>query len=110
MSYFNDSVLQALDYVIAQAKLNGVRLLLCLVNNWHNYGGKAKYVSWGQLGGEDVSCDDDFYTSSKCREYYKAHVKVQDLPFNLAGSHSSVFPTVQHLTEEMLDVNSSFSL
>jgi mannan endo-1,4-beta-mannosidase len=33
--------LQALDQVIAVAQQNGVRLLLSLVNNWEDYGGKA---------------------------------------------------------------------
>ena len=67
---------QALDYAIYRAEQNGVRLLLSLVNNWEDYGGKAMYVTWAKAAGEDVSDLDDFFTNSKCREYYKNHVKV----------------------------------
>jgi len=62
--------------VIYQAQQNGVRLLLSLVNNWKDYGGKAKYVAWAKAAGESVASDDDFFRNSKCRQYYKDHVNV----------------------------------
>ena len=68
---------QALDYVIYQAGQNGVRLLLSLVNNWEDYGGKAQYVKWAKADGEDVDDEDDFFTNHKCRKYFKNHVKVR---------------------------------
>ena len=68
---------QALDYAIYQAEQNGVRLLLTLVNNWEDYGGKPQYVAWAKAAGENVSDADDFFRNSKCREYYKNHVKVR---------------------------------
>ncbi len=68
--------LQALDQVIAVAQQNGVRLLLSLVNNWEDYGGKAQYVAWACRAGQDVSLADDFFTNPTCRQYYKDHVTV----------------------------------
>lgn len=67
---------QALDDVIYLAQRNGVRLFLSLVNNWKDYGGKAKYVAWAKAAGERVDSDDDFFRNSKCRQFYKDHVKV----------------------------------
>jgi len=64
-----------LDYVIYQAQRNGVRIFLSLVNNWNDYGGKAKYVAWAKAAGESVASDDDFFRNSKCRQYYKDHVR-----------------------------------
>jgi mannan endo-1,4-beta-mannosidase len=69
---------QALDFVIAEAARHGVRLLLTLVNNLPEYGGKSRYVQWAREAGLDLSplTDDHFYTNPTIREYYKAHVKV----------------------------------
>lgn len=72
---YDEQVFQALDYAIYQAEQNGVRLLLTLVNNWEDYGGKPQYVAWAKAAGENVSDADDFFRNSKCREYYKNHVK-----------------------------------
>ena len=62
--------------MIYKAQSNGVRLLLSLVNNWKDFGGRAKYISWAQAAGENVTTDDDFYTNAVCRQFYKDHVKV----------------------------------
>lgn len=43
---FNEHALRALDYVVYQAKLHGVRLLIPFVNNWDDYGGMNQYVFW----------------------------------------------------------------
>lgn len=82
--------MQGLDYAIYQAQRNGVRLLLSLVNNWHDYGGKAKYVAWAKAAGESVDNEDDFFTNSKCRQYYKNHVKVRiKNPLSISNSISA---------------------
>ncbi|CAK9257650.1 unnamed protein product [Sphagnum jensenii] len=73
---YDENVFQALDQVIAVAQQNGVRLLLSLVNNWEDYGGKAQYVAWARRAGQDVSSADDFFTNPTCRQYYKDHVTV----------------------------------
>lgn len=70
--------LQALDFVVAEARRHGVRLLLTLVNNLPEYGGKSRYVQWARDNGDDLDrgSDDHFFTHPKIRDYYKAHVKV----------------------------------
>jgi mannan endo-1,4-beta-mannosidase len=68
-----------LDFVVAEATKHGVRLLLTLVNNLLDYGGKSCYVQWARDAGDDLDCghDDHFFTHLEIRDYYKAHVKVQ---------------------------------
>ncbi|KAI8011550.1 Mannan endo-1,4-beta-mannosidase 6 [Camellia lanceoleosa] len=44
------SELQALDFVVSEARKYKIRLILSLTNNWDAYGGKAQYVKWGEAG------------------------------------------------------------
>ncbi|KAL2923971.1 Mannan endo-1 4-beta-mannosidase 6 [Bienertia sinuspersici] len=37
-----------LDFVVGEAKKYDIRLILSLVNNWNDYGGKAQYIKWGR--------------------------------------------------------------
>jgi mannan endo-1,4-beta-mannosidase len=67
---------QGLDYVIAEAKKRGVHLILSLVNNWDGYGGKKQYVQWARDQGHSLNSDDDFFTNSVTKGFYKNHVKV----------------------------------
>jgi mannan endo-1,4-beta-mannosidase len=53
--------LQALDFVIREARKHKVRLILSLCNNWEDYGGKAQYVRWGKEAGLELTSDDDFF-------------------------------------------------
>lgn len=71
--------MQALDFVVAEAGKHGVRLLLSLVNNLPEYGGKSRYVQWARDTGDglDDGHDDHFFTHPKIRDYYKTHVKVR---------------------------------
>jgi endo-1,4-beta-mannosidase len=82
--------LQALDFVVAEAGKHGVRLLLTLVNNLPEYGGKSRYVQWARDAGDDLDRgnDDHFFTHPKLRDYYEAHVKVTKIPSPLSGLHS----------------------
>lgn len=43
---FDQNMLQALDYVIAQAAQRGLRLLMPLLNYWGDYGGIPQYSRW----------------------------------------------------------------
>ncbi len=43
---FNEDGLRALDFVVYQAKLHNVRLLIPLVNSWDDYGGMNQYARW----------------------------------------------------------------
>lgn len=71
---------QGLDFVIAEARRHGIYLLLCLVNNFHDFGGKRQYVAWareaGHGGGLATTADDDFFNNTVVKGYYKDHVKV----------------------------------
>jgi mannan endo-1,4-beta-mannosidase len=73
-------LLQALDFVISEARNHKMRLILSLCNNWEDYGGKAQYVRWGKEAGLDLTSDDDaFFSHATIKSYYKAFVKVNVL-------------------------------
>ncbi|RHN46701.1 putative mannan endo-1,4-beta-mannosidase [Medicago truncatula] len=74
-SVYDEEVFKALDFVVSEAKKYKIRLILSLANNWEAYGGKAQYVKWGKDAGLNLTSDDDFYTHSTLRSYYKSHVK-----------------------------------
>lgn len=67
---------QALDFVVSEARKYKIRLILPLVNNWNDYGGKAQYVKWGNASGLNLTSDDDFFTNPTLRDFYKSHVRV----------------------------------
>jgi endo-1,4-beta-mannosidase len=68
---------QGLDFVIAEANKRGVYLILSLVNNWDGYGGKKQYVQWARDQGHSMGSDDDFFTNSVTKQFYKNHIKVR---------------------------------
>ena len=76
--YFNNFRLwQALDYVIAEARQHGIRLLLSLVNNLQAYGGKTQYVKWAWQEGVGLSSSNDsFFFDPSIRKYFKNYVLV----------------------------------
>ncbi|XP_074284370.1 mannan endo-1,4-beta-mannosidase 6-like [Silene latifolia] len=76
-SVYDENVFQALDFVVSEAKKNKIRVILSLVNNWSDYGGKQQYVKWGKDDGCNVTSDDDFFTDPTLRTYYKNHVKAR---------------------------------
>lgn len=74
--HYTEDFFQALDYAIVEARQHGVRLLLSLVNNLPQYGGKGQYVEWARDAGADVgSSNDSFYRDPTVRGYYKHHMK-----------------------------------
>ena len=68
---YNDGAtgLEKLDYVVAKAKAEGIRLVLPLTNNWNNFGGMDQYVKWA--GGTYHS---DFYSNPTIRTWFKAWI------------------------------------
>ncbi|TYJ30998.1 hypothetical protein E1A91_A06G167000v1 [Gossypium mustelinum] len=73
---FNERVFRGLDYVIVEARKHGITLILSLVNNLSNFGGKAQYVRWAQEAGHNVSSStDSFFSHPMIKDYYKAYVK-----------------------------------
>lgn len=68
---------QALDHVIVEARRNGVRLILTLVDNLQAFGGKTQYVKWAWEEGVGVSASNDsFFYDPTIRTYFKQYVKV----------------------------------
>ncbi|XP_057455656.1 mannan endo-1,4-beta-mannosidase 2 [Lotus japonicus] len=73
---FDEQTFKALDYVIAEARQHGIRLLLSLVNNLHAYGGKTQYVKWAWQEGVGLSSSNDsFFYDPSIRSYFKNYVK-----------------------------------
>ncbi|XP_058754121.1 mannan endo-1,4-beta-mannosidase 4-like [Vicia villosa] len=72
---YDENAFKGLDFVISEAKKYGVQLILSLVNNWKEFGGKIKYVQWAKERGQNVINDDDFFSHPVVKQYYKNHVK-----------------------------------
>ncbi|GJN22793.1 hypothetical protein PR202_gb10392 [Eleusine coracana subsp. coracana] len=82
---YDEAMFKGLDFVVAQARRHGVYLLLCLTNNFHDFGGKRQYVQWARDAADDddddlvittaAAADDDFFNSTVVKGYYKNHVK-----------------------------------
>lgn len=62
---------QGLDFVVYEAGRFNIKLIISLVNNYEDYGGRKKYVEWAGLNEPD-----EFYTNSAVKQFYKNHVKV----------------------------------
>lgn len=72
---YNEQMFQGLDFVVSEARKYGIKLVLSLVNNYEDYGGKKQYVDWARSQGQSVTSDDDFFTNSVVKGYYKNHIK-----------------------------------
>ncbi|XP_022132099.1 mannan endo-1,4-beta-mannosidase 7-like [Momordica charantia] len=72
---YNEQMFQGLDYVISEAGKHGIKLILSLVNNYENMGGKKQYVEWARSQGQAISSEDDFFTNSVVKGFYKNHIK-----------------------------------
>ncbi|PIA44356.1 hypothetical protein AQUCO_01700156v1 [Aquilegia coerulea] len=73
---YNEDMFKGLDFVLSEARKYGVYVILSFVNNYNDYGGKNQYVQWGrQHGGQNLNSDDDFYSNSMVKDYYKNHIK-----------------------------------
>ena len=59
--------LQGLDYALAKAEKLGLKIVLVLTNNWHEFGGMDQYLAWYGL-----TSHQDFYTSQPVRRAYRA--------------------------------------
>lgn len=73
---FDEKVFRALDHAIAEARRQGIRLVLCLVNNLKAYGGKTQYVKWAWDEGIGISSSNDsFFYDPSIRHYFKNYAK-----------------------------------
>ncbi|XP_061345591.1 mannan endo-1,4-beta-mannosidase 7-like isoform X4 [Gastrolobium bilobum] len=73
---YNEDMFQGLDFVISEARRYGLKLVLSLVNNYNNLGGKKQYVDWARSQGQSVNSEDDFFTNPVVKGYYKNHIKI----------------------------------
>lgn len=72
---YNEEMFKGLDYVISEARKQGVYLILSLVNNWDDYGGKKQYVQWVREQGQYLNNEDDFFTNPVAKQFFKNHIK-----------------------------------
>ncbi|XP_061350893.1 mannan endo-1,4-beta-mannosidase 7-like [Gastrolobium bilobum] len=72
---YNEEMFQGLDFAISEARKYGIKLVLSLVNNYENLGGKKQYVDWGRSQGQSIISEDDFFTNPVVKGYYKNHIK-----------------------------------
>ncbi|KAK6150311.1 hypothetical protein DH2020_015243 [Rehmannia glutinosa] len=72
---YNEQVFEGLDFVVAEAKKRGIYLILSLVNNYNDFGGKKQYVQWARDQGRNLANDDAFFTDPVVKGFYKNHIK-----------------------------------
>ncbi|CAA0833702.1 Mannan endo-1-4-beta-mannosidase 7 [Striga hermonthica] len=72
---YDERVFQGLDFVVAEARKYGIRLILSFVNNYKDFGGRPQYAQWARAAGAHINSDDDFYTHPVIKGYYKNHIR-----------------------------------
>ena len=63
---FNEAALQGLDYLVDEARKNGIRVILSLTTNWSPTGGLPQYLEWAGSGNQA-----DFYNDPQIKAWYK---------------------------------------
>ncbi|CAI9110817.1 OLC1v1010906C1 [Oldenlandia corymbosa var. corymbosa] len=72
---YNEEAFKGLDFVVAEARRYGIKLILSLANNYENFGGKKQYVDWARSRGQYLTSEDDFFRNSVTRGFYKNHIR-----------------------------------
>ncbi|XP_022005302.1 mannan endo-1,4-beta-mannosidase 1 [Helianthus annuus] len=72
---YNENMFKALDFVISEGGKFGVKLILSLVNNFNDYGGKGQYVQWARERGQKMQNEDSFFTNPMVKGFFKNHIK-----------------------------------
>ncbi|KAI3519230.1 hypothetical protein L1887_08257 [Cichorium endivia] len=92
---YNEQMFKGLDFVVAEARRFGIKLVLSLVNNYESLGGKKQYVNWARNQGQYLTSDDDFFRNPVAKEFYKNHVKTVLTRYNtLTGVMYKDDPTI----------------
>nr|GEX67118.1 mannan endo-1,4-beta-mannosidase 7 [Tanacetum cinerariifolium] len=92
---YNEQMFKGLDFVVAEARRYGIKLILSMVNNYENLGGRKQYVNWARNQGQYLTSDDDFYTNPVAKGFYKNHVKTVLTRYNtLTGVMYKNDPTI----------------
>ncbi|XP_014519464.1 mannan endo-1,4-beta-mannosidase 7 [Vigna radiata var. radiata] len=93
--FYNEQMFTGLDFVISEARKYGIKLILSLVNNYENFGGKKQYVNWARSHGQYLTSDDDFFRSPVVKGYYMNHVRTVLNRYNrFTGIHYKDDPTI----------------
>lgn len=77
---YNEDTFVGLDFVLHEASLRGIRVVLAFGNYWQHYGGTDQYNTWsfeagyGKCNGKFV-CRDTFFADPYAAKLYKAHIK-----------------------------------
>eukprot|EP01026_Neomeris_dumetosa_P036820 TRINITY_DN2976_c0_g1_i11.p1 TRINITY_DN2976_c0_g1~~TRINITY_DN2976_c0_g1_i11.p1 ORF type:complete len:487 (-),score=43.13 TRINITY_DN2976_c0_g1_i11:309-1628(-) len=97
---YDESAFQSLDYILEEARRNGMKVILSFVDNWKYYNGVAQYVDWSksapvrnQSRPVDQFGDPNpvtfahenekiyetarqilFFTDKDCKMFYKSHI------------------------------------
>ena len=87
--FFDESVFQSLDAIIAHCKDLGMKILLELTNFWPDYGGMGQYVVWSRERREKTQSLDTarviedrdmlashFYTDPFCQKLFRRFIEV----------------------------------
>ncbi|KAL2988141.1 hypothetical protein AAZX31_11G069400 [Glycine max] len=94
-SIMNKCSRKGLDFVVSEARKYGIKLILSLVNNYENFGGKKQYVNWARSHGQYLTSDDDFFRSPVVKGYYMNHVRTVLNRYNrFTGMHYKDDPTI----------------
>ncbi|KAG7994152.1 hypothetical protein I3843_01G041900 [Carya illinoinensis] len=92
---YNEQMFKGLDFVIAEARRYGIKLILSLANNYDSFGGKKQYVNWARNHGQYLSSEDDFFRNPVVKGYYKNHIKTVLSRYNsYTGVHYKDDPTI----------------
>ncbi|CAI7857799.1 unnamed protein product [Closterium sp. NIES-53] len=68
---YNQTLLRGLDFVLAQARLRGIRVMIAFSNFWGMGDGVNKYIKWAGLNHTDL-----FFNSTVCQTYYQSYMKM----------------------------------
>jgi mannan endo-1,4-beta-mannosidase len=79
---YNESVLDGLDFLLAEMSNRGLKAVMVLNNYWQWSGGMAQYVSWSEGSaipypgnwGTFMSYSAKFYDCSECQTWYRDHI------------------------------------
>lgn len=87
---FPEASWEKLDYVVYRANLEGIKLILPLLNEWREFGGIDKYLEWAgvavpnamdyaeadsdQLEEDTKAVRGEFWQNARCMELYQAYV------------------------------------
>ncbi|XP_021908095.1 mannan endo-1,4-beta-mannosidase 7 [Carica papaya] len=92
---YNEQTFKGLDFVVAEARRYGIKLILSLANNYESFGGKKQYVDWARSRGQYLTSEDDFFRNPVVKGFYKNHIRTVLNRYNsFTGIHYKDDPTI----------------